>query len=170
MEESFTAPDGRKATLWPDVYTALGAAKPAYGAPTPLRRKERGWIFRGQASAEWPLTPSLHRPPDDDETIAKRRSYTGQFFEHFKEYSPAVGVEDAAPAKCLAVAQHYGFCTDYLDFTWDIDVAAYFATASNRGCEVGVIYMYNISEYKEMLEFSKHIATRDDADELAAEG
>ena len=170
MEDSFVAPDGRKRTLWPDVYTALAAAKRAYSAPTRAGRKKRGWIFRGQANAEWPLIPSLHRPPNDQGTITKRVSYANQFFEHFKHYFPAVGVTDVDEAKCLAVAQHYGFCTNYLDFTWDIDVAAYFATASNRDFDIGIIYMYNLSEYEEMFEFSKHIGDREDANELSVKG
>jgi FRG domain len=42
----------------------------------------------------------------------------------------------------MAVAQHYGVPTDFLDFSYNAEVAAYFATLSNDG-EIGVIYCFN---------------------------
>ncbi len=42
----------------------------------------------------------------------------------------------------MAVAQHYGFPTEFLDFSYSVEVAAYFATPSKDG-EIGVIYCLN---------------------------
>lgn len=80
--------------------------------------------FRGQVYP-WRLVSSLHRSPTPDIDIRE----TAKFMEWLRS-SPYV-VKDKAKMEdnvLMSVAQHYGYKTDLIDFTTDLEVAAYFAT------------------------------------------
>src|SRR6266540_13841 len=78
--------------------------------------------FRGQTH-NWRLVPSLHRPgvPRDEALamLARFEAWTGQ----------TNGLESLAAdaTALLAVAQHYGLPTPFIDFTTDPDAAGFFA-------------------------------------------
>ena len=151
MSQTYRGLDGRNHTLWESVSDLLDALIPAYGSRTAEQRRERGWIFRGQSDAQWDLAPTLYRKPCTAAQIEKRKQRTEVFINALRENAAKLGLTRASEDELLAVAQHYGFPTAHLDFTYNLEVAAYFASAANPSqADVGVIYGFNVQEYQEM--------------------
>jgi hypothetical protein len=128
----------------------MEALMPAYWSADRNHRRERGWIFRGQSDADWTLTSSLYRQPSDDEVLAARREYTEAFVSDLRRNGHRYGLDRISDTDYLAVAQHYGLYTVLLDFTWNVEVAAYFATAGATSGKIGVIHAFNAKEYQQM--------------------
>lgn len=80
--------------------------------------------FRGQVYP-WRLVSSLHRSKTPDMDIRE----TAKFMEWLRS-NPYIAKEKATLEDnfLMSVAQHYGYKTDLIDFTTDLEVAAYFAT------------------------------------------
>ena len=79
-----------------------------------LQRDGTHAFFRGQRR-DWPLRPSLFR------LTAASRELADQRFHRLYAWARATqGLEPIASEDCLlAVAQHYGIPTPFLDFTTD---------------------------------------------------
>lgn len=103
------------------------------------------FIFRGQADSAWRLVPSVFRrynmPPSnfiefhnnmaDPEPFFKiarlqglERNVYREFFERLRAY-PQVRVNFHDPWEMLCLAQHFGVPTRLLDWTGNLNVAAY---------------------------------------------
>ena len=83
-------------------------------------------LFRGQAQ-NWPVISSLGRLlPDLNPEIQKRIERLFLFFDS----NPVLHKYKSDVDWFWAVAQHYGIQTNYIDFTSNPEVAAYFATNS----------------------------------------
>lgn len=109
------------------------------------------YIYRGQIQKYSPCVPNLFR---------KKQSAVEKLIEYIKiaEFRmlclthPGVKccIQSGLDVDFIALAQHYGLNTNYLDLTQDIDIACYFATSllneqglyepitNNRGC--GIVY------------------------------
>jgi hypothetical protein len=85
-------------------------------------------LFRGQA-APWTLVPSQLRIPDEEFLTASNRM--GRLFRWILSSAGLSDINGNMDA-ILAVAQHYGLPTCLLDFTFDVDVAAFFAIHSKH--------------------------------------
>ena len=106
-----------KVASWQDLRTVL--------------EEHRGWAFRGQSQADWPLYCTLSRYfisfglhkdalPLQEERILrifKRKAHL--LLTHIPS--------DDNPLEWLALMQHHGAPTRLLDFTWSPYVAAFFA-------------------------------------------
>jgi|SRR5471030_2674994 hypothetical protein len=147
--QNFVAPDNRKYPLFESVKEALDAFMSAYSSNTVERRRQRGWLFRGQANANWDLVPSAYRAPYDDDILRQRRERTQEFIGALQRNAPRLGLDLTADREWMAVAQHYGFPTEFLDFSYNAEVAAYFATPSKDG-EIGVLYCLNYAYAEEL--------------------
>jgi hypothetical protein len=81
--------------------------------------------FRGQV-ADWPkLAPTFHRLREQETDVARER------LAHFSQWAKATpGLDELAADddKLIAVAQHYGIATTFLDFTTEPRVAGFFAS------------------------------------------
>ena len=93
-----------------------------------------GFMFRGQADADWPLESSLERAYRKYSPIASHFEYGEKWALHeFKQkyhlYSGSVPI-DSDYFEWLALLQHHGFPTRLLDFTWSIYTACFFAVAN----------------------------------------
>lgn len=78
------------------------------------------FYYRGQ-NHNWPIKSTLSRKNYSDEEIERTKS----FINRIKSITSLSKMSDG---ECLAIAQHYGYKTDLIDFTTSIDVAAFFAT------------------------------------------
>jgi len=79
-----------------------------------------GWFYRGQADLSWELIPKAYRPPYAKDFEFKYKMWCKQA-SRFQELSFENEFE------CMAIAQHHGFPTKFLDWSSNILVAAFFA-------------------------------------------
>ena len=88
------------------------------------------WIFRGQSKSSWPLASKLERELDrygkDQRSIRNAEAnIVREFLRKYKNYLGSEHIQDAMEA--LSYIQHYGGATRYLDWSYSIYIAAYFA-------------------------------------------
>ena len=88
-------------------------------------------LMRGQNSYYRHCAPSLYRnqskmTPDEFKTISRVR--TAEFILSYKDHPVIQDLRTKCVVEDLAIAQHYGFPTEYLDITNNKWVAAFFAT------------------------------------------
>lgn len=111
---------------------------------------EAQW-FRGQVQ-DWPkVAPTIWRLAPELVEDAKRQ------FAHFGEWARITpGLEElaAAPDSLLAIGQHYGIPTSFLDFTTEPRVAGFFATdgGSSQGGVESVIICLDIEDARRRWE------------------
>lgn len=94
-------------------------------------QRQDGWLYRGQASADWHLATSLertcqrHEIPLDRVPTAEIK-FIREFRRRYHQYRPPVRQEDDT-LEWLSIMQHFGAPTRLLDFTYSAFIAAYFA-------------------------------------------
>ncbi|MBL8325439.1 MAG: FRG domain-containing protein [Rubrivivax sp.] len=96
-----------------------------------------GWAFRGEISADWPLTTSLARRlqtfcPDRRQWPVREQRALRVFRRKAHIYLGDSSVI-ADDLRCLALMQHHGAPTRLLDFTKSPYVAAFFALEDATG-------------------------------------
>jgi hypothetical protein len=120
----------------------------AVRAAEQLQSSGRTYWFRGQAK-DWPLRSSLVRVTQEnrDLALAKIARYEG-WFKHTPGLENLAANTDAA----IAVAQHYGLPTNFVDFTTQPEIAGFFAsekasfeTAGDLAC----IICLDVQDFKE---------------------
>ena len=152
MQKKFKTHDNREYTLWSNVHEAVEVAM-TYHSETRDKRQKRGWLFRGQANADWLLVPTLYRDNPGREELNKRLQRTYDFINALKRNPAQQSLANLTDRQFLAIAQHYGLPTNLLDFTYNVEVAAYFASGANTAGEVGVIYCISRQRYEELASF-----------------
>ena len=112
------------------------------------------FYYRGQ-NHNWPIKSTLSRNNYSDKEIERTKSFVNRI-------KSITSLSKMSDGECLAIAQHYGYKTDLIDFTTSIDVAVFFATldASNddtsNDSEVKHGYIWRISSLD--IEMMKLIA------------
>jgi FRG domain len=102
------------------------------------------YYYRGQIH-DWPIESSISRVNYNEEENSKTSFFVTNFLNH-----PSLHLKDDNPEdiqRCVAIAQHYGYKTELIDFTTNVEVAAYFATdgiKEHPDFEYG--YLWRISE------------------------
>ena len=81
--ETFRSKEGYKYPLWTDINEIIKPLIHNYWFESREGRHKRGWMFRGQANADWDLTPSLYRAPLNDEIISKTNKKALSFHPWF---------------------------------------------------------------------------------------
>ncbi|KDC60102.1 FRG domain-containing protein [Bordetella bronchiseptica] len=112
-----------------------------------------GFVFRGQADAEWPLSSSLERAIQDHEPLMKGAELNEywmlnefrQKYHLYANHSP----EYDNKFEWLALLQHHGCPTRLLDFSNSPYVAAYFAVAAARQ-DAAIWAIYDIEARERM--------------------
>jgi len=111
-----------------------------------LRETGQAQWFRGQTQ-NWPkLTPSLYRGSDADVTLVQQAM---QRLERWATATPGLEELAASTDALVAVAQHYGVPTAFIDFSTDPRVAAYFASVHPKPPPIGTescIFCLDINE------------------------
>lgn len=115
-------------------------------------------VFRGQARP-WPLMSSLHRR---GESMFKEMTDRSLLLYHFMHGNPVLKEYVKDIDHFFAVAQHYGFATNHVDFTTDPKVALFFAThsAANVKGERACIICVNRAHFHEMMDFTEPILSK----------
>src|SRR5438046_2204589 len=150
VRESHKSKDGHSYTLWIDIHDALKATVPIHARGDRAARRQRNMMFRGHADADWDLVPTLFRAPVSKQIIDQRQKYTDQFMNALVKNSHELKLENLSDRKLLAIAQHYGFYTHLLDFTRNLEVAAYFGTYTEQPPRIGVVFAFPIDEYNSL--------------------
>ena len=111
----------------------------------------RGWCYRGQSNASWPLLPKAGRPEYHGHTWYKGTPHgrlAGKVPHDLGRFSVwrslAVAFLPTLPTndwECLALAQHHGLATRLLDWSTNPLVALYFTVFDNRDQD-GLVYAY----------------------------
>ena len=102
----------------------FASVKEAVAAAMRMKAEEGFDLFRGQR-CDWPVVSSFRRLDSEQQADAVAR--VNQFINWAKTEA-ALEQYGFSSDKAIAVAQHYGFATTFLDFSTDIEVARYFAT------------------------------------------
>jgi hypothetical protein len=147
IREPYTSKDGRHYPLWIDIDDVMKTLISIYWFKQREDRQQKGMMFRGHADAEWDLVPTLFRPPADEKIFKRRRQYTQDFMDALVKIADHLQLKNLSELKLLAIAQHYGFYTHLLDFSRNIEVAAYFATRTEHPPKIGAIFAYHVHEY-----------------------
>lgn len=112
--------------------------------------------FRGQRNSNWKIQTSLARTKGQERAQAVTKF--SRFYDWIKkstEILPFIRNDE----QIIAIAQHYGFRTPFLDFTISPDVAGYFAADNENDtfeCESGVIFLVNSGDFKEFEKIEKN--------------
>lgn len=95
-------------------------------------------VYRGHASKDWPLKPSIGRIKNYNRTLEK------DVFLQFKmNYYSYTTERPNSDMDLLFLAQHYGLPTRLLDFTYNPMIALYFACESELDID-GRIYVKSL--------------------------
>lgn len=91
------------------------------------RRREQ-FLFRGQASSEWGLRPTLDRYLDSLFIVESREELAASLQNQFEREAAGLGVpRDLTARQREMLARHHGLPSPLLDWTRSPYVAAYFA-------------------------------------------
>ncbi len=118
-------------------------------------------IYRGQ-NKDYDFVPSLQRPNITNDPVKfceqwiKKEQFKRCFTKtpYYEWMSQMKAYGNAFDIDLEAIAQHYGFCTDYLDTTTDFNIALYFAytCTDSNGRTVPIT---DFSEYSPTLYVAK---------------
>ena len=135
--------------LYNSIDDAVSAIKNANDSPI---------YFRGQ-NKDWKIASSIHRLPPESDVKRDETFKTLGFIEWYKnnkelaQYSSCDYFGTDLPY--WAIAQHYGYKTDLIDFTTSLDVARGFALAGGSEGDIGVIFCLWQSDINFITEITK---------------
>lgn len=110
------------------------------------------FYYRGQ-NHHWPIKSTLSRKNYSDEEIERTKSFVNRI-------KSVTALSKKSNGECLAIAQHYGYKTDLIDFTTSIDVAAFFATdgiSKHPEYKHGYIWRISSSDIEMMKIIAKEV-------------
>ncbi len=101
-------------------------------------------LFRGQRDADWKVHSSISRfGKSDIEIHLKRIDKFAHWIKSSRQILPYIDDDD----QIVAIAQHHGLATWFIDFTTEPEVAGYFAKAKGTDATHGAIYLVNEEDF-----------------------
>lgn len=94
---------------------------------TTINNEKGKFYYRGQRDSKWKLMSSLYRSNRIQEDDLETRNFIS-WLKHNKFLNYNQLENKWGDNVYYAIAQHYGYKTDLIDFTTDIEIAAYFAS------------------------------------------
>ncbi len=96
-------------------------------------------LLRGQLDASWTLQTTLARARSRGEDVERSRRVAAEFAAEVDRLPTIAALyqEGLRDSHREAVLQHYGFPTDFLDFTYAFDIALYFAEGMESARQLG---------------------------------
>jgi len=123
-----------------------------------LNSLPNSYIYRGQASSDWPLTSSLERVLGTKWSAINADKFEGYMLKCFKSKLHLYDGENEEPTSLLAwlsLMQHYGAPTRLIDFTESAYIALYFAIETIRpGADEGKAISVFAINYTQLMEAS----------------
>ncbi|MGN7724158.1 FRG domain-containing protein [Chitinophaga sp. 22620] len=136
-----------------DYETIVGSLEEALDLAKQWQGEGKFDLFRGQCR-NWKLLASVHRVKNQNEYTSHLERL--RILYSFMRSNQALKNYIHNPDHFIAIAQHYGLATNFIDFTADPEVAAYFATHSaNPADEYACIICANRKDFREVMEFAK---------------
>lgn len=143
----------------PQVYRTH-CPKEALDLALEFKRTKKFDLFRGQ-NEDWPLIPSVYRLPQKQRVEAAEKLFA------FSEFLSAYKFEEKDLESIdyiMAIAQHYGIPTEFVDLTYSPKVAMFFATHSNKKLnnKEGVILCINKDKFNSVTKFIDIVFKKED--------
>lgn len=111
------------------------------------RDLRKDYLFRGHSNASWGYTPSEARIKSFLE-IESNKSKRNSFLHHL---SKSISNLTKDYWELLSIAQHYSFKTMLLDFSYSLQVAAFFATKSqNIESDLGCVIIIGKTDFQSL--------------------
>lgn len=116
-----------------------------------FKKSKKFNLFRGQ-NEDWPLVASINRLSSSKRKKAVDKLLAFKLF--LSKYKFSEEYVDNLDYM-MAIGQHYGIPTDFIDFTYSPEIATFFATHSNKDLagKNGVIFCVNKEDFKSTIEF-----------------
>jgi hypothetical protein len=136
--------------LFESIDGLLEALGENFHGSTPEARARDGYMFRGHSNSKWLLQPTILRDPRTVQRVKARDFYTRAFLRDLKLARSSLNLPGDDELPLFAVAQHYGFPTTLLDFSYSFEVAAAFAHDNTSAAEFGVVFQLSRTEVENL--------------------
>jgi FRG domain-containing protein len=116
-------------------------------------------IFRGERSLRFNIMPTRFRfsgQPDPAGVTRQRIQFETRCAERMREYLRSNGAPEASIEHARAAARHHGCPSSFVDFSFNPEVAAFFAhpafnsTERERGADIGILYSLGIEDFEHL--------------------
>ncbi len=134
----------------------VDSVEEAVRAAEQLKRSGHTYWFRGQAK-NWPVRSSLARlEPEDRQLAMKKVRRYGAWIND----TPGLRHLAANADSAMAVAQHYGLPTNFVDFTTRPQIAAFFASEKAGSATAGDLACIICLDVEDLKRFWQHMGEK----------
>lgn len=120
--------------------TTVANVEEAIELASSFKREGKYNWFRGQVRADWMPSPSLERKLEGGWKLSDIKRDIDRFLDWARLIPELAYLEDVTNQNALfAIRQHYGYPTNYIDFTTDPSVAGFFASDTSKQPDEGTI-------------------------------
>ncbi len=116
-------------------------------------------VFRGERSLRFNIMPTRFRfsgQPDPAEVTRERVQFEMRCAEQMRQYLRNKGAPEASIEQARAASRHHGCPSSFVDFSFNPEVAAFFAHPAfntderERGADIGILYSLGIEDFEQL--------------------